>query len=110
RTADRARAPARPPARPLRAAAAVRRPPAAAARPRAARLHRPRRDAVRPRVVPVPDAPPRRAAGEPAVPRSEPGEAVTTAAVLQRIRIHGYRGARDVPFEPGPLCALVGEA
>jgi predicted ATP-dependent endonuclease of OLD family len=30
--------------------------------------------------------------------------------VLERIRIHGYRAARDVTFEPGPLCALVGEA
>jgi predicted ATP-dependent endonuclease of OLD family len=30
--------------------------------------------------------------------------------VLERIRIHGYRAARDVTFAPGPLCALVGEA
>jgi hypothetical protein len=30
--------------------------------------------------------------------------------MLERIRIHGYRAARDVTFEPGPLCALVGEA
>jgi predicted ATP-dependent endonuclease of OLD family len=30
--------------------------------------------------------------------------------VLDRVRIHGYRGARDVTFAPGRLCALVGEA
>jgi predicted ATP-dependent endonuclease of OLD family len=30
--------------------------------------------------------------------------------VLDRVRIHGYRSARDVTFEPGRLCALVGEA
>jgi putative ATP-dependent endonuclease of the OLD family len=30
--------------------------------------------------------------------------------VLERVRIHGYRSARDVTFAPGPLCALVGEA
>jgi predicted ATP-dependent endonuclease of OLD family len=30
--------------------------------------------------------------------------------VLDRVRIHGYRAARDVTLEPGPLCVLVGEA
>jgi len=30
--------------------------------------------------------------------------------VLDRVRIHGFRAARDVTFAPGPLCALVGEA
>jgi len=28
---------------------------------------------------------------------------------LSRIRIRGFRSVRDVAFEPGPLCALVGE-
>jgi len=30
--------------------------------------------------------------------------------VLERVRIHGFRSARDVTFAPGPLCAFVGEA
>jgi hypothetical protein len=30
--------------------------------------------------------------------------------VLDRVRIYGFRSARDVTFAPGPLCALVGEA
>ncbi len=30
--------------------------------------------------------------------------------MLDRIRIHGFRAARDVSLDPGPLCALVGEA
>lgn len=30
--------------------------------------------------------------------------------MLDRVRIHGFRAARDVTFAPGPLCALVGEA
>lgn len=30
--------------------------------------------------------------------------------MLDRVRIHGFRSARDVTFAPGPLCALVGEA
>jgi hypothetical protein len=30
--------------------------------------------------------------------------------VLDRIRIHGFRAARDVSLAPGPLCVLVGEA
>jgi predicted ATP-dependent endonuclease of OLD family len=30
--------------------------------------------------------------------------------VLDRVRIHGFRSARDVTFAPGPLCALAGEA
>jgi predicted ATP-dependent endonuclease of OLD family len=30
--------------------------------------------------------------------------------VLDRVRIHGFRSARDVTFAPGRLCALVGEA
>ncbi len=42
----------------------------APARPRAAGLRRPRRDALRPRLVPVPDAPARRAAGERALHRA----------------------------------------
>jgi len=29
---------------------------------------------------------------------------------LRRISIHGYRAARDLVFEPGSVCALVGEA
>ena len=41
----------------------------AAARPRAAGLRRARRDALRPRLVPVPDAPARGAAGERALHR-----------------------------------------
>jgi energy-coupling factor transporter ATP-binding protein EcfA2 len=32
------------------------------------------------------------------------------ADVLDRVRIHGFRAARDVTFEPGEFCALVGEA
>lgn len=30
--------------------------------------------------------------------------------LLDRVRIHGYRAAREVTLEPGALCALVGEA
>lgn len=30
--------------------------------------------------------------------------------MLDRVRIYGFRAARDVTFAPGPLCALVGEA
>jgi predicted ATP-dependent endonuclease of OLD family len=29
---------------------------------------------------------------------------------LERVTIHGYRGARDVVLEPGPVCVLVGES
>jgi predicted ATP-dependent endonuclease of OLD family len=31
-------------------------------------------------------------------------------ALLDRVSIHGFRGARDVELVPPPLCALVGEA
>ena len=31
-------------------------------------------------------------------------------APLKRISIHGYRAARELDFEPGSVCALVGEA
>jgi len=31
-------------------------------------------------------------------------------ALLERITIHGYRGARDVVLQPGTTCVLVGEA
>jgi energy-coupling factor transporter ATP-binding protein EcfA2 len=31
-------------------------------------------------------------------------------ALLERITIHGYRGARDVALEPGTTCVLVGES
>jgi predicted ATP-dependent endonuclease of OLD family len=31
-------------------------------------------------------------------------------ALLDRVSIHGFRGARDVELAPPPLCALVGEA
>ncbi len=31
-------------------------------------------------------------------------------ALLDRVTIHGYRGARDVVLEPGALCVLVGES
>jgi len=31
-------------------------------------------------------------------------------AVLDRVSIHGYRGARDVELEPGAVCVLVGES
>ena len=31
-------------------------------------------------------------------------------ASLQRVTIHGFRGARDVALEPGRLCVLVGES
>jgi putative ATP-dependent endonuclease of the OLD family len=31
-------------------------------------------------------------------------------ALLDRVTIHGYRGARDVALEPGSTCVLVGEA
>ena len=30
--------------------------------------------------------------------------------LLRRVTINGYRGARDVALEPGPLCVLVGES
>jgi predicted ATP-dependent endonuclease of OLD family len=30
--------------------------------------------------------------------------------VLKRVSIHGYRAVRDLAFEPGKVCALVGEA
>jgi len=30
--------------------------------------------------------------------------------VLDRVSIHGYRGARDVELEPGAVCVLVGES
>ncbi|HEX7084674.1 MAG TPA: TOPRIM nucleotidyl transferase/hydrolase domain-containing protein [Gaiellaceae bacterium] len=30
--------------------------------------------------------------------------------LLDRVAIHGYRGARDVALEPGAMCALVGES
>jgi putative ATP-dependent endonuclease of the OLD family len=29
---------------------------------------------------------------------------------IDRVTIHGYRGARDVELAPGPVCALVGES
>ena len=31
-------------------------------------------------------------------------------AVLDRVSIHGYRGARDVELAPGAVCVLVGES
>jgi len=31
-------------------------------------------------------------------------------ALLERVTIHGYRGARDVELTPGHVCALVGES
>jgi predicted ATPase len=31
-------------------------------------------------------------------------------ALLDRVTIHGYRGARDVALEPGSICVLVGES
>ena len=31
-------------------------------------------------------------------------------ALIDRVTIHGYRGARDVALEPGPICVLVGES
>jgi predicted ATP-dependent endonuclease of OLD family len=31
-------------------------------------------------------------------------------SVLDRVSIHGYRGARDVDLEPGAVCVLVGES
>jgi predicted ATP-dependent endonuclease of OLD family len=31
-------------------------------------------------------------------------------AVLDRVSIHGYRGARDVELEPAAVCVLVGES
>jgi predicted ATP-dependent endonuclease of OLD family len=31
-------------------------------------------------------------------------------ALLDRVTVHGYRGARDVVLEPGSICALVGES
>jgi predicted ATP-dependent endonuclease of OLD family len=30
--------------------------------------------------------------------------------IIDRVTIHGYRGARDVELEPGSLCVLVGES
>src|SRR5690348_4019138 len=30
--------------------------------------------------------------------------------LLRRVSIHGYRAVRDLEFEPGRMCALVGEA
>ena len=30
--------------------------------------------------------------------------------LIDRVTIHGYRGARDVALDPGPTCVLVGEA
>src|SRR3954462_10851465 len=30
--------------------------------------------------------------------------------LIDRVTIHGYRGARDVALEPGATCVLVGEA
>ena len=63
-------------ARPLRAPAPLRRAAAVAARARRTGLQGARRDAVRAGVVPVSDAPARRAAGEPALLRAEPLPAV----------------------------------
>jgi predicted ATPase len=31
-------------------------------------------------------------------------------AIIDRVTIHGYRGARDVELEPGAVCVLVGES
>ena len=31
-------------------------------------------------------------------------------AIVDRVTIHGYRGARDVELAPGPVCVLVGES
>jgi predicted ATP-dependent endonuclease of OLD family len=31
-------------------------------------------------------------------------------ALIERVTINGFRGARDVVLEPGPVCALVGES
>ena len=71
RAADRARARARRRARPDGAPDALRRAVAAAARPRAPGPPRAGRDPVRAGLVPVPDAPARRASGEPALLRRE---------------------------------------
>ena len=75
RDADRARDLVRPGARHPEGALpvpdAVRRPAPPAARPRSARLRRPRGHAVRARVVPLPHAPARRAAGQRSLPASE---------------------------------------
>ena len=30
--------------------------------------------------------------------------------LIDRVTIHGYRGARDVALDPGPTCVLVGES
>src|SRR5581483_4560740 len=65
RAADRARADDRPGAGADGAADALRRPDAAAARPGRPRPARPLRSSVRAGLVPVPHAPPGRAAGEP---------------------------------------------
>ena len=90
-TSDPARDPLRRrprhPEGPLRVPDALRRPAAAAARPRPPRLQGARRDAVRARVVPVPDAAPRRAAGEPALLRQE-----HAARIGRRTRVP-FRGA-----------------
>ena len=62
--------------RPLRAPAPLRRASAAAARPGGPGVQGARRDALRAGVVPIPDAPARRAPGEPALLRAEPLPAV----------------------------------
>ena len=64
--------------RPLRVPDAVRRPPAAAGAARRPGLQGARRDAVRTRVVPVPDAAHGRAAGEPPVRGAQPGAPLST--------------------------------
>jgi putative ATP-dependent endonuclease of the OLD family len=51
-------------------------------------------------------APPTRPSPPGAGTRSSAGGGVG----LARVRIRGYRAARDVVLDPGPVCALVGEA
>src|SRR5581483_11466328 len=98
RAADRAGRPvhdgARRPPGPLRVPDAVRRAAEPAARPRAARLQGPRCDAVRARLVPVPDAAARRAPGEPALLRARRVQALTAGARLN--------GSSNVNVEPTP--------
>ena len=58
------------------------------------RLRRPRRDAVRAGLVPLPDAPPRRAAGERALHRTEPAAGVGGAGARSRPHLRLPLGAR----------------
>src|SRR5579885_542990 len=49
------------------------------------------------------------AESRPGFPANRGAPSRQTRPVLSEVRITGFRSARSVVFEPGPVCALVGE-